>query len=202
MLNDLLNIADRYAQGIQHVQHSREQWLLKHKEVRDRLTVIASYLNEKATYQQGFFVDTLHAFNQEIHGTSADIPSVTFRSGDMPMLVRFRNSMGEKKDYVEEGFSITFNPTITGHVVVLLAPHSSDLNPEKPPFTTLSVIDEPEHMTADMVDGLVKAGMEAAFHSSFTGMSEPEHTTEHTPEIPMVKRNPIGFKRYETTQKA
>jgi hypothetical protein len=202
MLNDILKIANRYAEGVKHVQQRRDQWITKHVEVKDRLKEIANYLNENATYKQGFFIDILHAFNQDMHGTCADMPSITFRSGEMPMLVKFRNSMGERKEYVEEGFSITFSPTITGQIIILLSNHYSDLNQEPPPYATLAVIDDPELLTMELVDKVITRGMEAAYRSSFTGMSEQHAVHEQEEEIlPQVKRNPIGFKRYETTQK-
>src|SRR4051812_4724999 len=123
MLDEILNIANRYADGVRHVQTRRTQWLIKYKELKDRLKEIADQLNGSAAYKQGFFIDTLHAYHEDTNGVCAEMPSVTFRSGEMPMLVAFRNSMGERKEYMEQGFHISFNPTITGQIIVLLFPH-------------------------------------------------------------------------------
>ncbi len=199
MQTDILNAANLYAEGVKHVQDRREQWLKKQVELVKHMKEIAEYLNANAEYKQGFFVDSLHAFNEDIKGTSSKMPSVSFRSGEMPMLVTFKNSMGEKKGYVEEGFHITFNPTITGEIVVLLLPHQSDLNDEPPPYTTLAIIDDPIELTMDLAEQIIKTGMEIAQKSSFTGMTV---RTDDEDDIPQVRQtNPIGFKRYETTEK-
>lgn len=199
MLKEILNISNQYAEGAKKVQRRRDEWLAKYPELKNHLKDIADYLNANTTYQQGFFVDSLHAFNEDIKGTSSKMPSVSFRSGEMPMLVTFKNSMGEKKGYVEEGFHITFNPTITGEIVVLLLPHQSDLNEEPPPYTTLAIIDDPIELTMDLAEQIIKTGMEIAQKSSFTGMSV---RTDDEEDIPQVRQtNPIGFKRYETTEK-
>ena len=203
MLNDLLKTAELYAHGLDTVQKRREQWIKKHEEIRDHLRLIADYLNNKSTYKQGFFVDTLHAFNEDINGTSAKLPSVTFRSGAMPMLVTFRNSMGEKKSFKEDGFHISFNPTITGQIIILLLPHQSELNKTPLPYTTIAVINNPIDITMDFIEQVIARGMEAAYYTSFTGMGEqPNETPEQTTQpIAVNERNPIGFKRYETTEK-
>jgi len=172
--------------------------LKKQAELKDHLKEIATYLNANAIYKQEFFVDTMHAFDEDMHGTSAAMPSVTFRSGPMPMHITFRNSMGEKKSYQEEGMHISFNPTITGVVVVLLLPHHSDLNKEAPQYITLSMIDEPEKLTMEIVDQMVEKGIEIAYYSSFTGFSEQaEENEQSTP----AAHSPIGFKLHETTEK-
>eukprot|EP01030_Chromulinospumella_sphaerica_P010833 gene10833-10636_t len=64
------------------------------------------------------------------------------------MLVTFRNAMGEKKTYSEEGFSIYFNPTITGEVIVLLQPHYSDMDKELPALVTLAVFPDPAELNS------------------------------------------------------
>src|SRR3954466_10886823 len=119
MVNNILNAANLYTTGLKHVQDKRAAWLIKHEELKKHLKEVAKELNAKATYKQGFFVDTLQAFNEDINGTCAALPSVSFRSGDMSMLVTFKNSLGERKEYNEEGFHITLNPLITGQIVVL-----------------------------------------------------------------------------------
>ena len=201
MINDILNVANRYAEGLKHVQDRRAQWLIKHKELKDHLKEIADYLNTNAIYKQGFFLDTLHAYNEDMNGTCADMPSITFRSGEMPMQVKFRNSMGERKEYIEEGFHITFNPTITGQIVILLFPHYSDLNKTPPPYITLAVIDDPAQFTMDFADQVISKGMEAAFYTSFTGMSDRQEENEQAEGLLPQAYNSIGFKRYETTEK-
>jgi hypothetical protein len=201
MLNDILNIANMYAEGVKHVQDRRAQWLLKHKDLKEHLKEIADNLNANAAYKQGFFIDTLHAFNEDTNGTCADMPSISFRSGEMPMLVTFRNSMGERKEYMEQGFHITFNPMITGQILVLLFPHYSDLNKTPPPYTTLAIIDEPGQMTPESIDQIIISGMHAAFYSSFTGISETQQENEQNDSKPPHQQYPIGFKRYETTEK-
>jgi len=200
MLDNILNAANRYAAGVKQVQDRRDSWLKKYIELKDRLTQVADYLNANATYKQGFFVDVLHAFNEDINGTSANMPSVTFRSGEMPMLVTFRNSMGEKKSYQEQGFHISFNPTITGQVLVLLSPHHSELDKAPPQYATLAIIDDPAQLTEEISDTIIAKGIEAAFYTSFTGVSQriPENNEEaQTP----TAHNPIGFKLHDTTEK-
>ncbi len=169
--------------------------------LKDHLKKVAQYLNDNARYKQGFYVDTMHAFNEEIKGTSSRMPSVTFRSGAMPMLVTFRNSMGEKKAYTEEGFSISFTPTITGQIIVILQPHYSDLDKEPPGYDTLAVIDEPAQITEPVIDEIVARGIEMAFYSSFTGMSATPADENARGENNLNKRNAIGFKRHDTTEK-
>jgi hypothetical protein len=200
MLNDILNAANKYADGLKSVLDRREHWLVKHKELKDHLKKTADYLNVNTTYRQGFFIDTLHAFNEDMKGTCAEMPSITFRSGEMPMQVTFRNNIGERKEYIEQGFHITFNPTITGQIVVLLLPHYSDLNEKPLPYTTLAIIDDPGQLTMDFADEMIRKGLEAAFFSSFTGISEQGEEEQPEPN-PSHEHNPIGFKRYETTEK-
>lgn len=197
MKNEILKAANLYDEGFKQVQERKKQWLDKYKELRDHLKEIATFLNDNAGYPQGFFVDTLHAYNKTMNGTCHDLPSVTFRSGDMSMLVAFRNSVGEKKEFEEEGFRIFFNPTVNGQLLIMLQPHSSDLNDEPPKLITLAVIDQPAELKMDMVDLVIVKGIQIAFTTSFT--SSPDVAEAET-EVPQP-RNPIGFKRYETTEK-
>ena len=198
MLNDILNIANRYARGLEHVQNRKAQWLSKHIELKGHLKKIADDLNANALYKQGFFVDTLHAFNEEINGICTDMPSLTLRSGDMSLLVTFTNEKGDCKEYMEHGFQITFNPIITGEVLIFLQPHYSDMNKTKPELISLAIINEPGQMTMDIIDAIISKGMEMAFYSSFTGVAE-QNDDEPNPADP-PHHNPIGFKRYETTE--
>ena len=201
MLKDILDVANKYAEGLKHVVDRRAQWLVKHNELKIHLTQIADDLNANSTYKQGFFVDILHAFNEDMNGTCSEMPSITFRSGDMPMLVTFHNTMGERKEYVEQGFRLTFNPTITGQIAILLFPHQSDLNKTPPPFATLAVLDDPATLTMDMADEIICKGIEWAYYSSFTGMSEQPDENDQAEASQPHEHTPIGFKRYETTEK-
>ncbi len=202
MLVDILNAANLYANGVKHVQDRRDQWLKKHAELKDHFKEVADYLNTNAAYKQGFFVDTLHAFDENINGTSAAMPSITLRSGPMPMLVTFRNTMGEKKEYTEEGFHITLTPTITGQVIAFMIPHTSELNKTPPQYISLAIIDEPGKLTMEIADAIITKGMQIAFYSSFTGMGEQQQG-ENAADQPLPvphSRNPIGFKLHETTE--
>ncbi len=198
MTNEILNAANKYARGLKNVEARRAQWLEKYKQVREQLTAIADQLNEKADYKPGYFVDTSHAYNEEINGTCANIPAVTFRSGSMPMNVSFRNAVSGHKEYTEHGFHVTFMPAITGQVLVLLQLHTSSLDNQKPEEVNLAVIDTPAAITMNDVDALMLKAIKMAFYTSFTGMIDlqDEEVTTTQP-----KYNPIGFKRYESTEK-
>ncbi|GAA4469396.1 hypothetical protein GCM10023093_28820 [Nemorincola caseinilytica] len=199
MFDEILNWANRYDEGLAHVHSRQDQWLAGHERVRDHLKAIADHLNQNARYRQGFFVDTLHAFNEGMRGTNTRMPSLEFRSGPMPMPITFRNSIGEKMTYEEEGFSISFTPTITGEILVLLQPHTSDLEQDPPELVTLGVIREPGQLTNPVIEQLIARGMEIAFYGSFTGMGEQPHLIDQ--DDMALKRNPIGFKRHDTTEK-
>jgi hypothetical protein len=200
VFDEHLRIANLYDEGLQRVQKRREHWLEKFDLVKNHLNKLATHLNQNSLYKQGFFVDTLFAYNDNFKGTCNRIPSLTFRTGEMPMLVTFRNAMGEKKAYNEEGFSISFNPTITGLIIVNLQPHHSDLDAEAPSPITLAIIEEPSRITDEIIDEIILKGMKAAYYSSFTGMGELPEDAEQV-ENAVTKRNPIGFKRHDTTQK-
>lgn len=202
MFEKILNASNRYDEGLAHVYSRQDQWLAGHERVRDHLRTIADYLNKNTRYKQGFFVDTLHAFNEGMRGTSTRMPSVEFRSGEMPMPLTFRNSIGEKMTYKEEGFSVSFTPTITGQIMIMLQPHYSDLDPEEPQLITLGIINEPSQITDAMIEDVIEKSFEIAFQSSFTGMAERHiNNDEESQENIPVKRNPIGFRRHETTEK-
>ncbi len=198
MLNDILQIANKYATGLGHVVKRRTDWLEKHQLVMARLKEIADHLNANTLYKQPFYVDKSHAFNEEINGTCKQIPSVTFRTGDMPMLVTFRNNAGDHKEWLEEGFRITFSPTITGQIVVLFHPHSSNLDETQPEYKTMAVISEPDQVTVDVIDQIIAKGIEFAYYTSFTGVAEARPENDGVQSRP----NPIGFKKYESTEKA
>ena len=200
MFDNILNTANKYAIGFKNVNERRGQWLEKHKEVKEHLKSIAAALNAQASYNPGFFVDTNHAFNEEINGTCANMPSLTFRSGAMPLNIIFKNAAGERKEYVEEGFHISFIPTINGQVLILLLPHYSTLNNEKPEYIDLAVIDSPDNLTPDLIDQVIARGMEIAYYTSFTGMMEKQQKAQASEEK-TYEHAPIGFKRYESTEK-
>lgn len=199
MFDEILKVADQYDDGLTLVQARRDNWLEKYEMVRDYLKEMAAYLNTNAKYKQGFFVDTLYAYNEDIMGTNSRLPSINFRTGSMPMLVTFRNSMGEKKTYTEEGFRISFTPTVTGQVVVFLQPHYSTIDAEQPEVVTLALINDPGGLTKEIINEIISKGMEAAFQTSFTAMPKTEEQEEKEKNI--AKRSPIGFKRYDTTEK-
>lgn len=203
MLKDILKTANLYTEGLNQVEARRDQWMIKFKELRDHLKEVATYLNENATYKQGFYVDTMHAYMEDIGGTCSEMSSVTFRSGAMPMLVKFRNSMGERKEFMEEGFRISFNPTVTGQIMVLLYPHNSVLNQEPPQYLSLAYLDEPAKLTMEIADRIISKGMEAAYYTSFTGIARQAEGADEKQDMEQnaPKYNPIGFKHYETTEK-
>lgn len=199
-MEKILEVANRYAQGEKEVEDRRSQWLDHYKAVREHLVAIADYLNAKAAYKPGFFVDINHAYNEDIHGTCAKLPSLSFRSGDMPLNVSFKNASGERKEYVEEGFYLVFTPTLTGQILVLLQPHYSTSTQERPEYAHIAVIDNPGQLTNDVIDQLVAKGMEEAFYSSFTGMVALQQK-ELEESQKQYRPEPIGFKRYESTEK-
>ncbi len=200
MTDKILLVANRYALGLKNVEDRRAEWLEHFKEVRTHLTEIADLLNQKAEYKPGFYVDTSHAYNDDINGTCAKLPSLTFRSGDMPLNVSFRNAIGEKKEYIEEGFYLVFTPTITGQILVLLQPHYSN-GSEKPEYINIAIVDHPKQLTSEVIDELVAKAMEVAFYSSFTGMVDLQQHEMQQESQKQYKPEPIGFRRYESTQK-
>jgi hypothetical protein len=52
----------------------------------------------------------------------------------------------------------------------------------------------------DVADEIMSKGIEGAFYTSFTGIGEQQNTNEGEPPVPPHAHNPIGFKRYETTE--
>ena len=199
-IENIVKIVNHYAEGLAKVIDRRKQWLDKYKEVRDHLKEIAANLNEQATYNPGFFVDTNHAYNEATNGTCASMPSLTFRCGEMPLQVSFKNAAGDRKEYVEEGFHITFTPTITGQILVLLLPHYSNLFGEKPEYMNVAVLDNPAKLTNDALDELIGTAISAAFYTSFTGQVDLQQKEIHESQK-QYQHTPIGFKRYESTEK-
>ena len=200
-MDEILKVSDLYATGLEHVQARRKQWLDIYKDVREHMKEIANYLNENSKYKQNFFVDTNRAFNEEINGSCAEVPSLTFRSGAMEQFLTFRNSLGERKEYLEEGFQITLSPTVTGMLVVMLWPHYSEMSEEKPQYVTIAMVENPEALKPELIDKLIAKGMELAFYSSYTGMVELQDKEMSQSQM-KYQHAPIGFKRYETTEKA
>lgn len=199
MMQDILNVANKYGEGLASVEHRREQWIKKSEELKEYLKKVAEYLNTNATYKAGYFVDTFQAFNEEINGSCAQLPSIIFRSRDMPLMLEFRNDNGAMKEFTEKGFQIAFNPTITGQIVVLLYPHRSEMDDagdQQPPFATVAIIDEIDKLTTDAIDAIIVKAIQAAFFTSFTGMAE--RTADDDAEAPPQPRYaPIGFKRFD-----
>lgn len=199
MLNEILKIADQYSQGLAQVKARKSAWLKKHIELKDHLKEIAEYLNQNTTYKQGYYVDLLHAFDEASNGTCEDMPSVAFRSGDMPMMVSLTGEGCKIDDFTEHGFSISFNPSITGEVHVLLYPHHNNLSKTTPEVIPMAVISDPETISTAMIDDLIVRCMTLSYYSSFTGITDLENQSQAAAEQP--KYNPIGFKRYATTEK-
>lgn len=198
MLTDLLNAANKYTDGINNVQQRKHEWQKKSIEIRDHLKEIATYLDTNSTYKPGFYVDTYHAFIEEINGVCNEFSSVTFRCGETDMGLVFRNNMGQKKAFVEKGFQLTFNPTITGQVLILLLPHHSDLTDKEPEYINIGVINNIEQFNNDALDTVVSKALEIAFHTSFAGMAEQQEI----PQAPPVHHyTPIGFKKFDSTEK-
>lgn len=199
MMNDILNAAKKYAEGLSNVEVRRVQWAEKYKLLTEHLKEIADYLNKNAPFKPGYFVDTFYAFDEAINGTCVEMPSVTFRSGDLPMDILFKNEDGNQVAYFEKGFQITFNPTPTGQIVVLLFPHHNNFHKEQAGFTPLLVINNLDDLTMNLIDEIVHKGMEVAFYSSFVGMAE--HNDRPDNPAPPQAYAPIGFKRFESTEK-
>jgi hypothetical protein len=131
MLKNILDAADKYATGLEHVEHRRKIWVKKSEEVKKHLIEIADHLNKNSKSKIGFFVDSYYAFDETINGACIEMPSITFRSGDVPMDLTFKNEDGNIISYAEKGFQITFNPSPTGEVVVWLVPHHNNLQAEQ-----------------------------------------------------------------------
>lgn len=199
MMSDILNVANKYGDGLKQVMERREKWIKKAAEVKEYIAKIAAYLNENATYKPGYYVDTFYAFDDKINGTCVEMPSITFRSGDIPMALTFKNKDGNAISYAEKGFQITFNPTPTGEIAVMLFPHHSDFYKTEQPYFTLMIIDNIDDLTNDFIDKILGEAMQEAYYTSFTGMAE---TNDEVGEMAQKTYTPIGFKRFETTEKA
>ena len=193
-MKDLLAAADRYAHGFNNVMDRRRKWIEKFPVLQKHLKDVADDLNARTAYKQQFYVDKLHAYSEEINGTCKELPSITFRSGSMPMQVVFRNAGGSTKEYYEEGFHITFAPTITGQIMVMITPHYSNLDENPPEFKTMVVINDPAQMTDDLVDHILAKGIEMAYYSSFTGLADVNPADGGTENAPP---SPIGFRKFE-----
>ncbi len=184
-----------YTQGLEHVQQRRALWVEKCKLLVDHLKEIAAYLNENSGFKSGFYVDTFYAFDEQINGTCVEMPSVTLRSGDLPMDIVFKNEDGNAVSYFEKGFQITFNPTPTGQVAVLLFPHHNNFHKVDPVFSPLLVIDDLKAIDLNLIDEIIQRGMQAAIYSSFAGLAEQNQEANQN-------YNPIGFKRFSSTERA
>lgn len=194
MLKNILDAANKYAEGLKHVQHRREIWAKSSEELKTQLKEIADYLNKNSQSKIGFFVDSYYAFDETINGACIEMPSITFRSGDVPMDLTFRNDDGNTIAYAEKGFQITFNPSPTGEIVVWLVPHHNNLQTEQEPkYTTLMIIEDLDNFTPQMVEDIIEQGIEVAFYSSFAGITEIKDQAS-------ASYAPIGFRRYETTE--
>jgi hypothetical protein len=198
-MEEILKAANLYATGLAEVKKRRTAWLNNHKAVRQYLVDIAHYLNANAAYKQQFSVHTNRAFHEAIRGSCAEVPSITFKSDDMPQYISFRNTEGERAEFLESGFELTFSPTLTGQIVILLLPHHNPLNEASIEYVTLAVIDEPGAIDQDAINQIVAKAIEMAYYTSFTGMIDLEEQEMNAAQKQM-KRTPIGFKRYETNE--
>ncbi|MFI5384262.1 MAG: hypothetical protein ACHQXK_08535 [Methanosarcina thermophila] len=151
-------------------------------------------------YKPGYYVDKAYAFDEKVNGTCVQMPAVTFRSGDVPVNMHFKDSDGKVTEYTEKGFQITFSPTPTGEIAVLLFPHHSELHQTETPYTMLMLINDLDTLTIELVDDIVSEGMEAAFYTSYVGMGEANKVQEQEHDQQRSGYSPIGFKRYHTTQ--
>jgi hypothetical protein len=191
MSKKITAIVNKYAEGIEHVERRREDWLQKAKEVKSVLKRIAEELETEAKYKPGFHVDELHAYDDEINGTCVKMPSITFKCGNMSMGITFNNSVNGEKEYVEKGFMIGFYPAITGLVYVMLYLHKNDFQAQATPPVNLMVINEPKDLSESAIENIVAQGVEIAFHSSYAGISEQSEEPEYTP---------IGFRKRDSTE--
>jgi hypothetical protein len=82
----------------------------------------------------------------------------------------------------------------------LLQPHYSN-GSEKPEFINIAIVDHPKQLTSEVIDELVAKAMEVAFYSSFTGMVDLQQHEMQQESQKQYKPEPIGFRRYESTQK-
>lgn len=192
IMENILQAANLYAQGLTNVNARREAWLQKLPEIKQQLKTIAKYLNENAAYKPGYYVDTFYAYDEEIKGICMRMPSLGFRSGVMPMFLDFSNEEHKTKGYKESGFRINFSPIVTGQVVVTIVYHSNAFIQTDPPYEAMEVFDNPLEITTEVVEALLARGIEEAYYSSYTGLAEKK-------QMPYT---PIGFKtqRTETTE--
>lgn len=188
----ILKAANKYAEGVTHVEKRRVKWLLKSNELKAMLLEIADHLNTNAEYKPGYYVDLSHAYDDEINGTCVQMPLLTFRSGNMSMGMSFNSAVNGIKEYTEKGFRIGFYPAVTGLVFVMLHLHHNDFQPEELPPVSLMVIDNPDELTKELVQELIAQGIETAFQSSYAGISEHQEPTY----------SPIGFKMHDSTEHA
>ena len=206
-MDNILNAANLYAKGLQEVLDRRKQWLEKYKEVQARMKQVAQELNANAEYKQNFYVDVNHAFNEETSGTCENLPSLTFRSGEMPLMLIFKNAMNDKKEYMESGFHITLTPTVTGEILIMLLPHHTSLTTEKAEYINLGMVENPASLSMEMVNDILAKGIEMAFYSSFTGAVALQRRSVVTDQRAQEQQQqpqqyqPIGFKRHESTEK-
>ncbi len=199
-MDEILKIANKYAKGQADVLNRRNEWLQKSKEVLAQLKEIAAFLNEKGEYGAKYHVDVHLAYNEENHGTCEGLPSITFRSGQMPLHITFRNVGGTNVEFVEEGFHLTFTPSIAGEILVLLVPHTGNFTREQPELEEVAIIENPGAITREIINTIMAKGLEAAYFSSYTGLIERQNL-EQDEEQKQYQRVPIGFKRFETTEK-
>ncbi|HXS37459.1 MAG TPA: hypothetical protein VN721_12215 [Flavipsychrobacter sp.] len=191
-MDTVLDLANKYAEGLKKVEERRAKWLKKSEEIKSYLTKVASDLNEKADYKPGYYVDIYYPYSEEIKGHCFHMPSIGFRSGNTPIGIVFENESGSTMVYSEKGFQIIFNPVLTGQIIVGLNPHINDFIKSEPQFTTITVVDDPDQLTNEEINRILLDAMEQAYYSSYTGLAETDGEIK--------SHAPIGFKKFETTE--
>ena len=193
-MEQILQAANKYSEGLNAVLKRRKDWLDHYKTVRERLQKIAEYLNTNSSYKQHFVVHTHRAYNDSIEGSCTEVSALVFKSGEMSQHLTFRNAIGEHAEYVEGGFELTFSPSITGQIVLMMLPHTGTMNIHKREQQVVAIIDNPMSLTHDLIDDIVTKALMAAFHTSFTGMAE-QNEEMMTEQAKIQQRTPIGFRR-------
>jgi len=192
MTEQILQAANRYAEGVNAVEQRRHAWMQKAIDVEKHLKEIADYLNANAAYKANYYTEVQHAYDEHTDGSCIAMAAVMFGTRKMPMMLVFEDKDKKKKEVFESGFVLSFSPSVTGQIVVQLLPHHNELQPEPPVPVVLEIIDEVDKLTNEDLDGLIIAALTNALHTSFTGVAEAEKYNKET-------RTPIGFRMHEGT---
>ena len=183
MIEQILQAANRYADGVNAVEQRRHAWAQKAIEVEKHLKEIADYLNTNAAYKANYHTEVQHAYDEHSDGSCIAMPAVILGSGKMPMLLVFEDKDKKKKEIFESGFELSFNPSVTGQIIVQLIPHHNELQQQPPMPVVLEIIDDVSKITNEDLDALVINALTA----------EAERYNKET-------RTPIGFRMHELPQ--